>query len=194
MRKIYKKYPLAHILVPILMILVFLNQVRLNIYGTLNPWRGGGFGMFAAIDSPRERILDCRGITEEGDTAIIILDVSNMEQNWGLERDLLTKLISMPSQSQLDRLAEKLIELNYIRPEESKARSSDSLKKDLLENRKKLYYRPVKRFDYDKKKVIHMRKIALTIWRVQFLNDDSKIYFDFIMKTEKTRNELGSYN
>ena len=46
----FLKLNLKYILpIPILITLVFLNQMRLSSFDTLTSWKGGGFGMFSSI-------------------------------------------------------------------------------------------------------------------------------------------------
>ena len=48
---------LLNLLPALLLVLVALNQVRLATTEALSPWSGGGFGMFASVDSPPSRHL-----------------------------------------------------------------------------------------------------------------------------------------
>ena len=40
-----------------LLIAVALHQLGATVYGDLTPWLGGGFGMFATLDTPGNRIM-----------------------------------------------------------------------------------------------------------------------------------------
>lgn len=57
-------------LIPMLAIAVALSQVARASFGTLSPWKGGGFGMFAAIDQPGNRIIAVRVEDENGHRAV----------------------------------------------------------------------------------------------------------------------------
>src|SRR5688500_18507513 len=42
---------------PAILLAVFASQIYQVRWNGLNPWRGAGFGMFASVDSPNQRLL-----------------------------------------------------------------------------------------------------------------------------------------
>lgn len=65
---------LLAISVPVVMSIVALNQQRLAHTGPLNPWKGGGFGMFSNPESPPiNRAFSASGITWDGQQVEIAL-------------------------------------------------------------------------------------------------------------------------
>ncbi len=57
-------------LAPVLLALVAVQQIYLVHTSNLSVWRGGGFGMFAAIDGPHHRSLRAYLRTEAGEVPI----------------------------------------------------------------------------------------------------------------------------
>lgn len=51
---------------PLLLVVVAVNQHVLAATEKLDPWKGGGFGMFATVDSGTAREVFAYGITREG--------------------------------------------------------------------------------------------------------------------------------
>lgn len=54
------------VIAPLVLIGVAVNQHILASTQKLNAWKGGGFGMFATVDSATERAIFAYGITRDG--------------------------------------------------------------------------------------------------------------------------------
>ena len=56
----------AFVLPGLLLVVFGLNQIRLSFYHDLNPWKGGGFGMFASTDRVSTRMIRCKIVSPTG--------------------------------------------------------------------------------------------------------------------------------
>jgi hypothetical protein len=94
------------LLPPALLVLVALLQIVLATRADLSPWLGGGFGMFATIDSRSERHLvvyvDAPGLTRQ-------IDVPEELE------DRATRVRALPAPGRMRGLAEALLERERAR-------------------------------------------------------------------------------
>jgi len=86
--------------------LILIGVATLQIYlahtANLTPWKGGGFGMFAAIDSPSMRVIWAEALTQEGE--VISLDLFRT-----LDVSTIRSLRSLPRQRDLEQIAPQLL-------------------------------------------------------------------------------------
>lgn len=59
--------------VPVLAVAVASTQMMCATQGTLTPWKGGGFGMFASIDGPGTRVLATQAIDDSGNHYRVVI-------------------------------------------------------------------------------------------------------------------------
>jgi len=97
----------------VLLCLIGARQIWLAHTDTLSPWKGGGFGMFAVIDSPGERFLHCTGTTYEEELVIVRLGGSP-PLGPGARPDLMDKLRTFPERSDLQTLANAVLEFDFV--------------------------------------------------------------------------------
>ena len=55
-----------------LLIAVALHQLGATMYGDLTPWLGGGFGMFATLDTPGNRVISAHLVEPDFRREIVI--------------------------------------------------------------------------------------------------------------------------
>jgi hypothetical protein len=55
-----------------LLVLVALHQLGATVYGDLTPWLGGGFGMFATLDTPGNRVISAHLLEPDFRREIVI--------------------------------------------------------------------------------------------------------------------------
>ncbi len=55
-----------------LLVVVALHQLGATVYGDLTPWLGGGFGMFATLDTPGNRVLSAHVLEPDFRREIVI--------------------------------------------------------------------------------------------------------------------------
>ena len=94
-------------LVPIVLVCVGLLQLYLAHTVELSPWKGGGFGMFAAIDSPSMRVLAAEGLSQ--DNQRLNLDVLD-----ALDDSTRQRIRTLPQESDLEQLAEQLLTQEFV--------------------------------------------------------------------------------
>lgn len=94
-------------LVPVILVVVGFIQLYLSHTAGLSPWKGGGFGMFAAIDSPSMRVLSAEGISE--DNQYLWLDVLDDLDNATRQR-----IRSLPKSGDLEQIAAQLVDNEVV--------------------------------------------------------------------------------
>lgn len=86
--------------------LILIGVATLQIYlahtANLTPWKGGGFGMFAAIDSPSMRVIWVEALTQEGE--VVIVDLFRT-----LDSSTIRRLRALPRQGDLEQIAPELL-------------------------------------------------------------------------------------
>lgn len=90
---------LAAAIPPALLVIVAVGQLVVSLKGDLTPWKGGGFGMFAAIDA---RSIQSLGITAGSDT--VYLDVAS-----AVDRRLRLRILTAPTRANLQDVASRLL-------------------------------------------------------------------------------------
>ncbi len=94
-------------LAPIVLIGVGLLQLYLAHSVELSPWKGGGFGMFAAIDSPSMRVLAAEGLSQDNQR----LDLEVLD---ALDDSTRQRIRTLPQESDLEQLAEQLLTHEFV--------------------------------------------------------------------------------
>lgn len=94
-------------LVSLILIGVALLQIYLAVTANLTPWKGGGFGMFATIDSSAMRIIQAEGIEQNGE--VLTLDLVNAvdEQTW-------RRIRALPRTLALEQIAPQLLTYTFV--------------------------------------------------------------------------------
>ncbi|WP_416669482.1 hypothetical protein [Egbenema bharatensis] len=90
-----------------ILVIVALLQLYLTQTANLSPWKGGGFGMFGAIDSPDMRVIQAEGLDQEGN--LIQLDVYS-----ALDDRTIWRTRTLPRQSDLEQMAPQLVSQSIV--------------------------------------------------------------------------------
>lgn len=85
-----------------ILVLVALLQLYLTQTADLSPWKGGGFGMFGAIDAPAMRVIQAEALDQDGNP--IQLDVYS-----ALDDRTIRRIRTLPRQSDLQQIAPQFI-------------------------------------------------------------------------------------
>ncbi|HHP7231762.1 MAG TPA: hypothetical protein ACFCUY_13005 [Xenococcaceae cyanobacterium] len=85
-----------------ILIMVACGQIFLAQTANLSPWKGGGFGMFAAVDAPSMRVIMATGLDQEGQ--LLRLDVSS-----ALDIFTLRRILTLPKTTDLVQIASQLV-------------------------------------------------------------------------------------
>ena len=95
---------------PAILAAVAINHLVLSQTSDLSPWKGGGFGMFATVDSPARRFLSGH-LAADGKVLPISLPGDDAAG------DALTGALTLPSPERLDRLTDVLARREwYLNP------------------------------------------------------------------------------
>lgn len=113
-------------LVPVtLLFLVAAVQLNLVVHHELDPWKGGGFGMFSTIDNPSTRVLRVVAVTADG---LVPLEMPSAV--YAAERSAR----ALPSEERLGRVAERLLDRTEL-PEGTRALRVELWRLDFLPER-----------------------------------------------------------
>ena len=85
-----------------ILVMVALLQIYLTQTAYLSPWKGGGFGMFGAIDAPDMRVIQAEGLDQDGN--LIQLDVYS-----ALDDRTILRTRPLPRQSDLEQMAPQFV-------------------------------------------------------------------------------------
>jgi hypothetical protein len=105
-RKYLQRDYILALCAPILLVLVAISQRTLARQAGLSPWKGGGFGMFATVDSPSARFL--RVYLVHGGEGLPVFLPDKLSP---LAREVRT----LPSRSRLEQLARSVAEGIWVR-------------------------------------------------------------------------------
>jgi hypothetical protein len=86
----------------VILVMVALLQIYLAQTANLSPWKGGGFGMFGAIDAPDMRVIQAEGLDQNGN--LIHLDVYS-----ALDDRTILRIRPLPRQSDLEQMAPQFV-------------------------------------------------------------------------------------
>lgn len=85
-----------------ILIVVAIVQIYLTQTANLSPWKGGGFGMFGAIDAPDMRVIQAEALVQDG--SVIQLDVYS-----ALDVRTIRRTRPLPRQRDLEQMAPQFI-------------------------------------------------------------------------------------
>lgn len=91
---------LLALLPSMLLIVVALGQITCAKTSLLSPWKGGGFGMFSALDGISHRPLRVFAVMADGDRRVVRLPVSRLRQH--------SSVRGFPSDAALRRVAREI--------------------------------------------------------------------------------------
>ena len=106
-----------------LLVAVALHQLGATIYGDLTPWLGGGFGMFATLDTPGNRVLSVHLLEPDFRREILIpeslSDAAERACAFPTRRRLADLAVRLAESPQYDHRTAEAVELTVwrVRPE-----------------------------------------------------------------------------
>ena len=157
---------------------VALLQIGLANFGTLSPWKGGGFGMFGSVDSLGMRVVSCEGVATTGETIRI-------NPFAGLNPGMVDGWRAMPRTSTLHRLGQQLLGMRFV---PAGSRQDAATERFLTENpqlrgefdssadSKQRSYRPLLPIDPPaaEGEYLELTTIRLRWWRIEFDSAESR--------------------
>lgn len=93
-------------IVPVILILVAVNQIHWAHTRDLTPWKGGGFGMFASVDLLTYRPLQGEFVTDAG---LIPIDIHDFGDASRRSSKLYTNTRGLPDDRRLTQFAELML-------------------------------------------------------------------------------------
>ena len=104
-----------HILVvPGILVVIAFTQMTCAIFGTLSPWKGGGFGMFASIDGVQNRFLSVHALVDTGELYTIVVPLGRFSSPEPLSTGFLTQTLTFPTRERLDRISEAVSRAHLV--------------------------------------------------------------------------------
>jgi len=160
--------------VPILVITVAVVQIFISTFGMLASSEGGGFGMFATIDSPEVRMMEIEAIDSDGRE----IDIELVYYGSPVSEKLIKKIKSNPERQLLTDLADYLLNSQFVSTYDKK----ESLWKRIeLENpdassgvTKNEQERKVYRFASKKDQIlqnasiVRLKEVRLQMWTIKY--------------------------
>lgn len=158
----------------------------------LSPWKGGGFGMFAAIDAPDMRVLKVDGITTQDDTIKIDVPFSGNGEYGPYTNSLELELLTMPTESGLKSLAELLVNDSYSSHDEGESMFYEHLNTplDTTEQIPGDYYRPF--YSYESPNglsdIVELKSVRLQLLRIIYKSEThSLVYEEYLQPYSASR-------
>lgn len=152
--------------VPLLLCIVAVTQILLVHTKNLTPWKGGGFGMFAAIDRMERRVLQ---ITAETDLGKYVIDPKIIISN----RREFSRIQAMPSGNKLQSI------LDTVRNSDWAVDSTSVPPPVYHENLEEMGYRiyPLKLVSDDgDEEIREIRKVHVVMKRMVFDKENNVIH------------------
>lgn len=167
-------------LAPGILVAVALVQLLLAHTVGLSSWKGGGFGMFATVDSPGARIVGCEAVTTTGETIRVRASQAINDDRWDTFR-------AMPDERALSIIARSMLNLTYVRSgvrtgaanERFKAENPDlAATLDGEASRGSDFYRPLRIGDPDlpEDQLVRLQSVKLRWWSVTFNRKTKKLH------------------
>jgi len=167
---------------PVILVVIAVSQVLNATWKDLSPWKGGGFGMFATSDSPGTRFVYARGTLLDGSGALIELIFQGVGEKSPLTKSMGRRLQTVPTQAQLDALADRLMGTEFIRTGATTQAAYDrftrenpdlSVQVDLPTFDDLVIIRPAEQSDaaFGDVERLRLRGVRLEVWRLEFQRD-----------------------
>jgi hypothetical protein len=109
------RVPHGALIIPALAGFIAVKQVIAAKTGTLTPWKGGGFGMFASTDANTNRFILVTALDDKGSKHVVRLSRDGTQNQSALSARALGRLQSAPTSERASRLAHALIGESFTR-------------------------------------------------------------------------------
>ena len=165
--------------VPILLIGLAVNQIRLALTHNLSPWKGGGFGMFAVIDQPKMRALTAEGLDSNGSRCRVDLALDGPDADARAVR-LSLRLRTEPDAAAYERLADHLMASDFVRTGSTRSGEGRSEDRDPPDGQAAPTCRLTRSRHGGSKagSTTQLRAIRLQVWRPRFDASSGRLSHD----------------
>jgi hypothetical protein len=162
--------------IPLLVTVVAINQIMLSNFGLLASSEGGGFGMFASVDSPETRFLQLETWDSNGEK----VDIKLLYEGSPISGNLLNRIKAKPDKSLLNVLAKFLLNSEYVPIDAMEKLMIDHLKSenpqlDTFDNsmsavEDKNFYRFTSKRDGEElqDEIVSLSRVKLQMWTINF--------------------------
>ena len=166
--------------IPLLMCLIALNQIRMAKRQHLDPWKGGGFGMFASNVSTGSRVLVCIGIDKNGQEVRLLPDFQKLDtEKWS--KDFEVELKANPTLEKLEKIANALLKKNYLKKlNQEKQTSAEMLGWDIRE----AIYIPLREdnLKLDNDVMYSFSTVKTAIYEIRYNSNENTVKFFELIK------------
>lgn len=109
------RVPIGALTIPAFAVLVAVKQLVAANTGTLTPWKGGGFGMFASTDANTNRFVLVSAVDDTGGQHVVRLTRDAMPAHAALSARAFGRLQSEPTVERASQLARALLAESFTR-------------------------------------------------------------------------------
>lgn len=199
-----KKLGLALKLPSLLFIAVACTQISLALTQNLDPWKGGGFGMFSKLDGASERAFSCLVKDREGRSYLVSIEDSYDDPRSKLEevfRRTAERSYTLPTQKNLKNLAEIILntavvakerfDLRDVRWLEEDAPGAELVLPDWIKKSTQIY-RLASRRDRDDEDIekIYPFEVELKMWRLKFHPAEDRLKWHLVSSVHLTHKDV----
>ena len=165
---------------PMLMSLIALNQIRMAKSQHLDPWKGGGFGMFASNVSTGSRVLVCIGIDENGQEVRLLPEFQKLDtEKWS--KDFEVELKANPTLEKLEKIANALLKKKYLKKlNQEKQTAAEVLGWDIRE----AIYIPLRKdnLKLDNDVMYSFSTVKTAIFEIRYNSNENSVKFFELIK------------
>ena len=166
----------SYYFIPLLVTVVAINQIVLSSYGLLASSEGGGFGMFASIDTPETRFLQVETWDNNGEK----IDIKLLYEGSPISENLLNRIKAKPDKSLLNALAKFLLNSEYVPGDAMKQLMIDEFRSEnpqldtfdnsmsAIEDRKFYRFAFKKEGEELQDEIVSLCKVKLQMWTIDF--------------------------
>ncbi len=184
-------YPWRCYLAPVLLITVVVGQRYLMYFHKLDPWKGGGFGMFSSVSARNLRqmtvtLVTSGGIEHRFPPSTI---ASRIPLNGDMRRQR-SRLLTMPRVAVLQRLADRLAAAQWVevlpvpsepadtkqQPDDSIVTATASTSADVVQTQQPAYYRMKQDVDDDAKtEPFDLQQVRVELWQYELNRETDEL-------------------
>jgi hypothetical protein len=166
-------------LVPALLVCIACSQIVRAHTGTLSPWKGGGFGMFASMDAPGMRFFTVQALDRDGEACVVTVPFKGIGEDGPFTSTMGRFQKVIPTEGGLEKIGALLLDSEMVPTSVNKDVSlrefmaqnpwaSDAISKNL--ERDLIVYRPRRPTDIvgEQTGITGLSAVRLQNWRLRF--------------------------
>jgi hypothetical protein len=166
----------SYYFIPLVVTVVAINQIALSNFGLLASSEGGGFGMFASVDTPETRFLQVETWDSNGEK----IDIKLLYEGSPISENLLNRIKAKPDRSLLKALAKFLLNSEYVPIDAMKQLMIDEFRSEnpqlgtfdnsmsAIEEREFYRFASKKELEEFQDEIRSLSKVKLQMWTIDF--------------------------